>query len=65
VRPALGHAHSGSDVADIRAVQELPGHANVAATLFYMHVLKLGGGAVRNPVDTMSLTYFPQVGASK
>jgi hypothetical protein len=36
-------------------VKEVLGHADVAATMFYTHVLKLGGGAVRSPIDTMPL----------
>jgi site-specific recombinase XerD len=42
---------------DIRTVQELLGHADVVATTMnYTCLLKLGGGAVRSPTDTMSLT---------
>lgn len=41
---------SGSD---IRIVQALLGHADVATTMIYTHVLKLGGGAVRSPLDAL------------
>lgn len=41
---------SGSD---IRTVQELLGHSDVATTMIYTHVLKLGGGAVRSPLDAL------------
>jgi hypothetical protein len=38
---------------DIRTVQNLPGRADVATTMIYTHVLKLGGPAVRSPQDAL------------
>jgi hypothetical protein len=34
-------------------VQELLRYADAATTVIYTHVLKVGGGAVRSPLDTL------------
>jgi len=39
---------SGSD---IRTIQELLGHRDVAITMIYTHVLNRGAGGVRSPLD--------------
>ena len=39
---------------DIRTVQDLLGHADVATTMNYAHVLNVGGGAVRSPIDSLN-----------
>jgi site-specific recombinase XerD len=37
--------------ADIRTVQKLLGHADVAATMLYTHAMGIGAKAVKSPLD--------------
>jgi site-specific recombinase XerD len=38
---------------DIRTVQELRGHRDVATTMIYTHVLNRGGRGVESPADRL------------
>jgi hypothetical protein len=44
-----------ADRYDIRTVQELLGHADVATPMICSHVLNIGGGGVRSPLDAILL----------
>jgi site-specific recombinase XerD len=45
---------------NIRTAQDLLGHADVATTMIYTHVLKMGGSAVRSPLDALVARARPQ-----
>ena len=43
--------HLLHDGYDIRTVQDVLGHKDVATTMIYTHVLNKGGKAVQSPLD--------------
>ena len=54
--------HLLQDGYDIHTVQDLLGQPDVATTMIYTHVLKMGGGAARSPLDALVARARPQSG---
>lgn len=66
-RPILDESDVGQEVEQsceepVRTVQELLGHSDVATTMIYTHVMKVGGQGVRSPMDSLPRVSDPPPG---
>jgi integrase len=52
-RDVATRSHRWQSGYDIRRVQALLGHADVATTMIYTNVLKVGGGGMQSPLDSL------------